>query len=99
MTGPPVRSVEKLRIHTVQLTHAERKIPVRGFDEEMVVVVHETVGMTVPVVAFVDMLQRTKEVLAVLVILEHGLLFVATRGDVVDSDWVFDTKRTDIKAT
>jgi hypothetical protein len=41
---PPV--IEELGVDTIHLAHAEGKVSVRGLDEEMVVIVHETVGMT-----------------------------------------------------
>jgi hypothetical protein len=52
-------------------------------------VVHHAVGMTEPVVSFIDMLECVQEVDAVLVIFENGLLFIAAGGDVVDSTSVF----------
>lgn len=57
MTGSSARSVKELRINAVQLTHAERKIAVRRLDEEVVVVVHQTVGMADPVVTFINVLE------------------------------------------
>jgi hypothetical protein len=44
----------------------------------MVVVGHETVGVAQPVIALVYMLKGVEEILAVLVVFEDGLLFVAT---------------------
>jgi len=55
----------------------------------MIVVVHHAVGMTEPVIPFIDMLERVQEVDAVLVVFENGLLFIAARGDVIDSTGVF----------
>lgn len=54
MTGSAVQSVKELRIHAVQLPHAERKISVRRLNEEVIVVVHQTVGVTDPVVTLVN---------------------------------------------
>ena len=58
----------------------------------MVVVVHEAVGMTEPVIAFIDMLEGVQEVDSVLVVLEHGFLLVPAGGDVVDSAGIFYAK-------
>jgi hypothetical protein len=46
--------IEVSRIEAVQLPHAEGKVGVRGIDKKMIVVVHEAIGVTDPVVAFVD---------------------------------------------
>ena len=37
--------VEELSVYAVQLSHAEGEVSVRGFDQEMVMVVHEAVGV------------------------------------------------------
>lgn len=49
--------IEDLRRDTVQLLHAEGKVAVRGLDEKMIMVGHETGGVTDPVVTFVDVLK------------------------------------------
>jgi hypothetical protein len=43
----------------------------------MIVIGHEAVRVTDPVVSFVDVLEGVQEVFAVMVILEDGFLFVA----------------------
>ena len=96
--GPVSSVVEELGVHTVQLPHAEGEVPVGGLDEEMVVIVHEAIGMADPVVAFVDMLERPEKVLTVLIVLEDGLLLVAAGGHMVDSAGVFDAKRAGHRA-
>jgi len=60
----------------------------------MVVVVHQTVCMAEPIIALVDMLEGPEEVLTVQIVLEHGFLFVAARGHMIDSTGVFNTKWT-----
>ena len=60
----------------------------------MVVVRHETVGVTQPVIPFVDVLKGVKKVLAILVVFEDCLLFVAARGNMVYGTGVFYAKRT-----
>jgi hypothetical protein len=37
-----------------QLPHAEREAPFRSFDKEMIVLIHEAIGMAEPGVALVD---------------------------------------------
>lgn len=50
-----VPTVVRLRMTPIQLTHAEREIRLRRLDEEMIVVVHQAVGVTEPAVAINDM--------------------------------------------
>ena len=51
MTDCFVSSVKVLGIDSIQLPHPSGYIPLGSLDDEMVVVVHETVGMTDPVVS------------------------------------------------
>ncbi len=60
----------------------------------MVVVGYEAVGVAQPVITLVDVLKGVEEVLAVLVVFEDSLLFVAARGNVVDGAGVFYAKGT-----
>ena len=81
--------IEKLRIDAVQLPHTQGEIAVRRFDQEVIVVVHHAVGVANPIVSLINVLECVQEVDAVLVVFENGLLFIAARGDVIDSTGVF----------
>ncbi len=48
--------IKKLGINTVQLPHAQGEIAVGRLDQKVIVVVHQTVGMTEPIIPFIDML-------------------------------------------
>jgi len=85
-------SVKKLGIDAVKLPHAEGEVAVRCFDQKMVVVGHEAVGVAQPVITLVDVLKGVEEILAVLVVFEDGLLFVAARGDMIHGAGVFYAK-------
>jgi hypothetical protein len=61
-------------------------------------VVHETVGVTKPVVAFVDKRKHFEKCLAVLVIFEHGFFIVAPTGDMINCAGVFYAQRTSHKS-
>ncbi len=52
-------------------------------------IVHETVGVTKPVVAFVDEGKDFEKCLSVLVVLEYGFLVVSPIGDVINRAGVF----------
>ena len=89
MPRPLMTFIKKLRIDAVQLPHTQGEIAVRRFDQEVIVVVHQAVSMTEPVIPLIDVLERVQEVDPVLVVFENGLLFIAARGDVIDSTGVF----------
>jgi len=61
VAGPAVPFVEELRIHSVQLAHAYGQVAVRGFDKKMIMVGHNAVGVTNPVVSFVDVLDGVQK--------------------------------------
>jgi hypothetical protein len=69
--------VEELGIHSVQLAHAYGQVAIRCFDEKMIMIGHETVSVAYPVVTLVDMLKGVQKALAVMVVPEYRLLFVA----------------------
>ena len=77
MTCPLMTFIKQLRIDTVQLPHTQGEIAVRRFDQEVIVIIHQAVGMTEPVIPFIDVLEGVQEVDAVLVVFENGLLFIA----------------------
>jgi hypothetical protein len=86
--------VKELGVDAVKLSHAEGEIAIGCFDQKVVVVGHEAIGVAQPVITLVDMLECIEEVLAVLVVFEDGLLFVAARSDVIHGAGVFDAKGT-----
>jgi len=92
MTGPSVALVEELCIDAVQLPHPERQVAVGRLDEQVVMVVHQAIGVADPVVAPCDVLEGVQEGDAVLVAPVDGLFLIAARGDVVDGAGVFDPK-------
>jgi hypothetical protein len=52
-------------------------------------IVHETVGVTEPVIAFVDEGKDFEKCFPVLVIFEYGFFIAAPAGDVIDRAGVF----------
>jgi hypothetical protein len=78
MTCPRVHFIEELRIHSIQLTHAEREIAVRRFNQKMIMVIHEAVGVANPIIALIDVLEGIQKIDAVLVAFEHGLPLITT---------------------
>ena len=69
--------VKKLRIDAIKLSHAEGEVAVGCFDQKMIVVGHEAVGVADPIVSLIDVLKGVQKILSVMVIFEDGFLFVA----------------------
>ncbi len=61
-------TVEGLGVDTVQLAHPGGQIAFRSFDQQVVVVVHQAVGMAEPVEAPDNLTRELKEQLTVAVI-------------------------------
>jgi hypothetical protein len=55
----------------------------------MIVVVHEAVSVTKPVVSFIDVDKDSKKCLSVLVVFKDGFLFVPAGSDVIYSAGIF----------
>ena len=86
--------VKKLGVDTVQLPHAKGEVAIGCFDQKMIVVGHEAVGVTQPIITFIDVLKNVEEVLAILVVLEDRLLLIAARRNVIYGSRVFYAKWT-----
>ena len=54
MANPIVPAVETLRVHAVHLAHADGEIGLGGFDQQMIMIRHQAVGMADPVIAADD---------------------------------------------
>jgi hypothetical protein len=91
---PPVPLIESLGVDTVQLPHANRKIPIRCVDQQMVMILHQAVGVAEPIVTKINILKRIQERLSVPIVSENCLSFVPSAGNVIDSTWEFYTQRT-----
>src|SRR4030065_698585 len=91
---PAMPLIESLRIDTVQLPHAYRKISVGCINEQMVMIVHQAVGMAEPIVPKGNILKRIQEHLSVLIVSENCLSFVSSARNVIDSTWKLYTQRS-----
>ncbi len=49
MANALVSAIDILSVDAVQLPHSQRKIPIRGFDQQVKMVRHQTIRMTNPV--------------------------------------------------
>jgi len=81
---PPVAAVEALRVGHVEAPHTAAEIGVRGLDDEVIVVVHQTVGVAAPALLLDFAPEQVEKPCPVGVVGEDVLLGVAARGDVGD---------------
>ena len=79
-----VPEVVGLRVAAIQLPHAEREIRLRRLDQQMIVIVHQTVGMAHPPIAIDNMGQQAQPLQAVPVVSHDVLPGVAPTRDMVD---------------
>jgi hypothetical protein len=91
---PTVALIESLGIDAVQLPHAYRKISVGRINKQMVMIVHQAVGMADPVVSMGNIRKGIQEDLSVLVVSENCLSLISSASDVIDSSWKFYTQWT-----
>ena len=89
VTCSPVPLIESLGVESVQLSHADGEVAVRGLDENVVVIAHEAVSVTDPVITFIDPMESMKKILAILIVLENVFSIVTSTGDVINSARIF----------
>jgi hypothetical protein len=53
-------------------------------------VIHETVGVTEPIITTVDLVKYLKKQFAVLADLENGLFLITAGRDVINGTWIFN---------
>ena len=79
-----VTPVVALGIDAVELAHPLGKVRFRCFDDEVIVVVHQTVRMAEPVQAVNDLLQAFQEGVAIPIVIENIFSGVAPRTKLDD---------------
>ena len=66
-------SVEDLGVYPVQLPHASGEVCPRGLHDEVVMIVHETIGVANPLVSSHHIGKDINEVVSIVVVKEDGL--------------------------
>ena len=94
VTSPFVPPIEPLRKAGIQVVQAFREPPLRRFDQQVVMVAHQTESMNVPVRLFADQAEQMQPSAAVRVVAKHAAAFVPPRHDVVDSAREIEAKRS-----
>ena len=84
-------AIEALRVDPVQLPHALGEIAVRGFDQEMIVVVHQTIGMHCLVKVEDDLWQHAQKQTPVLLAQENRLPPIPAGGHMIQATGKLDS--------
>jgi len=84
---PPV---VPLRVQAIELAHPQREVGLRGFYQQMIVIVHKAIGMTAPAIALDDVGEHRQPLRSVAVIGNDILPGIAPTGDVIDGARKFD---------
>jgi hypothetical protein len=78
MTDPAVPLVKGLGIHAVQLPYTLRQVAVRCFDNQVIVVVHQTIDRADPMETVGDLSQDIQKERSIAIVLEDCFAIVAT---------------------
>jgi|WetSurSiteA1Bulk_404760.scaffolds.fasta_scaffold04934_4 hypothetical protein len=84
MSGPAVPPVVTLGIDPVELPHPPAEIALRGLDEQMIVILHQAIGMTEPVETANYGREDIKKEQPILVVTEDRTAGIPTGCDMVD---------------
>ncbi len=90
MSDSVMPAIEGLGGNPVELAHPFGEIAIGGFDHQMIVVIHQAVGVTEPVKSLGDLGEGIEKQLAVRVVFKDRLSLVAAGGDVIQRAVVFD---------
>jgi len=90
MADPPMPLVEYLGVDAVLLSHAEGEIALRRLNEKVKMVIHEAIGMADPIVALIDLVQSSEEIVSIAVVFVNSLLFISPGSDMIHRPRIFD---------
>jgi hypothetical protein len=87
-------SIEPLCVGAVESSESTTEIGLRGFQDQMIVIAHQAVDVTAPMLLLHFTAQESEKVAAVPIIQKNGLLRIASGGDVKECAGKFQAKRT-----
>jgi hypothetical protein len=87
---PVVPSIESLGVNTVQMGHERGQVDIRGFDDKVVMIVHQYPGMANDLVQFDGFRQDPQEKPPILVVTDDLLPFVPTARYVIQGIFIKD---------
>src|SRR5687767_8210044 len=94
MTNALVSAIEPDDITYIEPLHGPGEIGGRRLGQQMIMIVHQHVGMQPHLEAVHPVAEQTHEMLAVALIAENGALLVATSGQMVPQAGMVDTKQS-----
>jgi len=83
-----------LGIDTINMTHDAAQVGMGGFQQQMIVVSHQTVGMDHTLKALMRLRQGIQKGLIILCIAKNGLARPATVHDMIKGMLIFDALRS-----
>jgi len=86
--------IEALGVNTIEMTHAPRQIRPGSFDEEMVVVGHQAVGMTMPLVTLDRFSKEIQKKVSVGICNKNIVSPISPGSKMINSPLIFNTQRT-----
>ena len=94
MPHPRMSRVIRLCIVAIDLAHPERQISVQGFEQEMLVIVHQALGIAQPTIPINDMPEHGEWLRPVTVVHNDTLPGNAPTGDSIGNPRKLVTQRT-----
>jgi hypothetical protein len=91
MTDPAMALVVGLGVYPIELPHSFGQVSIRRFNNQMIVIVHQAIGMADPVKPLVDLSERIQEKFTITVMLEDRLALVAARCDMIQDTVVLNS--------
>lgn len=88
-----VTPIVGLSVSAVELSHPLREVALGGLDDQVVVVVPQTVSMTKPVKAVNHLCHGVEEQITVLIVMKDVLAGITSGGKVVNSTGILDSER------
>ncbi len=92
MSHTMVIPIMGLSINAIELLHAFTEVAIGRFDCQMVVIIHQAVGMDQPIEGLDHLAQDFKKCDSVVFGYKYGFLPVASRGHMIKCAHVFDSK-------
>jgi hypothetical protein len=86
-TVPPVVA---LGVNTIEMAHPFGQIAFGSFDHQVIIIIHQAIGMAKPAITRNDKGQNFQKALTVVVIRIDRTAAIATRSDMIDSSRIFN---------
>ena len=88
-----VDSIVALGVDSIKLPHPRGEVAPGGFDEEVVVVIHQAVSMTEQVMPLRYRGEDIQKCLSIMIIVKYRLPSVPSGGHMVEGSWKLNSKR------